>query len=52
MRKWWQVPPSDLTEMVGMGIHLEEAVREGGLSRSEGSGGSSKKQAYGFSKKK
>ena len=25
--------PSDFTEMVGMGVHLEEAVREGRLTR-------------------
>ena len=42
---------SDFTEMVGMGIRLEEAVREGRLTRSEGSGGV-KKPSYGFTKKK
>ena len=43
--------PSDFTEMVGMGILLEEAVREGRLTKSEGSRGA-KKPSYGFSKKK
>ena len=43
--------PSDFTEMVGMGICLEEAVREGRLTKSEGSGGV-KKPSYGFTKKK
>ena len=43
--------PSDFTEMVGMGIQLEEAVREGRLTRSESSGGV-KKPSYGFTKKK
>ena len=43
--------PSDFTEMVGMGIHLEEAVREGCLTKSESFGGT-KKPSYGFSKKK
>ena len=43
--------PSDFTEMVGMGIRLEEAVREGRLTKSEGSGGA-KKPSYGFTKKK
>ena len=28
--------PNDFTEMVGMGIRLEEAVREGRLTKSEG----------------
>ena len=43
--------PSDFTEMVGMGILLEEAVREGRLSKSESSGGV-KKPSYRFTKKK
>ena len=43
--------PSDFTEMVKMGIRLEEAVREGRLTRSEGSGGV-KKPSYGFTKNK
>ena len=43
--------PSDFTEMVGMGIRLEEAIREGQLTKSEGSGGA-KKPSYGFTKKK
>ena len=43
--------PSDFTEMVGMGIRLEEAVREGRLTKSEGSGGV-KKPSYRFTKKK
>ena len=43
--------PSDFTEMVGMGIRLEEAVREGCLTNSEGSRGA-KKPCYGFTKKK
>ena len=37
--------------MVGMGICLEEAVREGRLTKSEGFGGA-KKPSYGFTKKK
>ena len=43
--------PSDFTEMVGMGVRLEEAVREGRLTKGEGSRGV-KKPAYGFTKKK
>ena len=43
--------PSDFTETVGMGIRLEEAVREGRLTKNEGSGGA-KKPSYGFTKKK
>ena len=42
---------SDFTEMVCMGSNLEEAVREGRLTKSEGSGGA-KKPSYGFTKKK
>ena len=43
--------PSNFTEMVGMGIRLEEAVREGHLTKSESSGGV-KKTSYGFTKNK
>ena len=43
--------PSDFTEMVGMGVRLEEAVREGRLTKGEESGGV-KKPSYGFTKKK
>ena len=43
--------PSYFTEMVGMGVRLEEAVREGRLTKSEGSRGV-KKPSYGFTKKK
>ena len=43
--------PSDFTEMVGMGVHLEEAVREGRLTKNEGSS-NVKKPSYGFVKKK
>ena len=43
--------PSDFTEMVGMGVHLEEAVREGRLTKSESSR-NTKKPSYGFVKKK
>ena len=43
--------PSDFTEMVGMGIRLEEAVRERRLMKSEGSGGVMK-SSYRFTKKK
>ena len=43
--------PSDFTEMVGMGIHLEEAVREGRLIKGKSSG-NTKKPSYGFAKKK
>ena len=43
--------PSDVTEMVGMGIGLEEAVREGRLTKGE-SPGSTKKPSYGFAKNK
>ena len=42
---------TDFTEMVSMGIRLEEAVREGRLMRSENSG-SMKKLSYKFAKKK
>ena len=40
--------PSDFTEMVSMGVRLEEAVREGRLTKYEGT----KKSSYGFSRKK
>ena len=43
--------PSDFTEMVGTSIRLEEVVREGRLTKGEGSGGA-KKPSYGFTKKK
>ena len=43
--------PSDFTEMVGMGICLEEAVREGRLTKGESSV-NTKKPSYGFTKKK
>ena len=41
--------PSDFTEMVTMGIRLEEGVREGRLSRDDGS---SAKKYGGFARKK
>ena len=40
--------PSDFTEMVSMGVHSEEAVREGHLTKNEGI----KKSSYWFSRKK
>ena len=43
--------PNDFNEMVGVGIRLKEAVREGRLTKSESSG-SAKKPSYGFAKKK
>ena len=43
--------PSDFTKMVGMGIRLEEAVREVRLTKSESSR-SAMKPYYGFAKKK
>jgi hypothetical protein len=42
--------PSDFTEMVNMGMRLEEGVREGCLSRDEAS--TSKRYDSSFSKKK
>ena len=39
---------SDFTEMVRMGVCLEDAVREGHLTKDEGT----KKSSYGFSRKK
>ena len=41
--------PSDFTEMVNMGMRLEEGVREGSLTREEGS---SAKRYRAFAKKK
>jgi hypothetical protein len=41
--------PSDFTEMVNMGMRLEEGVREGRLTREEGS---SEKRYGSFAKKK
>ena len=43
--------PSDFTEMVGMGVRLEEALREGRLTKSENYS-STKKPSYGFAKNK
>ena len=43
--------PSDFTEMVGMGIRLEEAIREGRITKGESSR-NTKKPSYGFTKKK
>ena len=40
--------PSDFTEMVSMGVRLEEVVREGNLTKDEGI----KKSSYMFSRKK
>ena len=40
--------PSDFTEMVSMGVYLEEAVKERRLTKYEGT----KKSSYGFSRKK
>ncbi|KAI5441686.1 hypothetical protein KIW84_010943 [Lathyrus oleraceus] len=45
-----RVAPSDFTEMVNMGIWLEEGVREGRLSKEEAS--SSKRYGNNFSKEK
>ena len=42
---------SDFTKMVRMGIRLGEVIREGRLSKDKNYG-STKKHAYGFSKKK
>ena len=38
--------------MVGMGIHLEEVVREGRMTRDEGSSNGTKNPCYGFAKNK
>ena len=43
--------PTDFIEMVCMGVRLEEAVREGRLTKYEGSSGTNK-SSYGFSKNK
>ena len=43
--------PNNFAEMVSMGVRLEEVVREGRLSKEEGSSGA-KKPSFGFSKKK
>ena len=43
--------PSDFTEMVGMGVRLEEAVREVRLTKNESSS-NVKKPSFGFFKKK
>ncbi|XP_058751635.1 uncharacterized protein LOC131624732, partial [Vicia villosa] len=44
--------PVDFTEMVGMGVRLEEAVREGRLVRNDNSSGGAKKYGSSFQKKK
>ena len=44
--------PSDFTEMVNMGVRLEEAVREGRLTKEIEASSSSKKYGNTFSKKK
>ncbi|XP_050914788.1 uncharacterized protein LOC127129693 [Lathyrus oleraceus] len=44
--------PSDFTEMVNMGMRLEEAVREGRLTKEAGASSHVKKFANNFSKKK
>ena len=44
--------PSDFTEMVGMGVRLEEAVREGRLSKDGDSSNGAKKYGDSSSKKK
>ena len=40
--------PNDFTEMVSMGVRLEEAIREGCLTKDEGT----KKSSYRFSRNK
>ena len=42
--------PSDFIEMVGMGVRLEEAVREGRLTKGENTS-SVEKPSFGFKKK-
>ena len=42
---------SDFTEVLGMGVRLEEVVREGRLTKSENSG-DAKKPSFGFVKRK
>lgn len=44
--------PSDFTEMVNMGMRLEEAIREGHLTKEVGASSHVKKFANNFSKKK
>ena len=44
--------PSDFTEMVNMGVRLEEAVREGRLTKETETSSSSKKYGSAFPKKK
>ena len=44
--------PSDFTEMVNMGVRLEEAVREGRLTKEAEASSSTKKYGSGFQKKK
>lgn len=44
--------PSDFTEMVNMGMRLEERIREGQLVKDSGSSGSSKIYGNGFPQKK
>ena len=44
--------PNDFGEMVNMGVRLEEVVREGRMTRDEGSSSGTKKPSYGFAKKK
>jgi hypothetical protein len=44
--------PSDFTEMVNMGMRLEEGVREGRLARESGPSGNMKKFGNDFPKKK
>jgi hypothetical protein len=44
--------PTDFTEMVNMGMRLEEGVREGRLAKDSGSSSGTRKLGTGFSKKK
>jgi hypothetical protein len=44
--------PSDLTEMVNMGMRLEEGVREGRLVKDSGSSSGTRKFEGSFPKKK
>ncbi|XP_058757379.1 uncharacterized protein LOC131630634 [Vicia villosa] len=44
--------PVDFTEMVGMGVRLEEAVREGRLVQGESSSGNARRYGSSFQKKK
>src|ERR1051325_5537515 len=50
-RKMVASAPNDFAEMVSMGVRLEEVVREGRLSKEEGSS-RVKKPSFGFSKMK